>query len=275
MKYLKMDGPYKFYCEETMWDDNSPITCYTDTHTRDVNEDNKDKQVALLIEPRAIQRDVYLKMERNYNNFKYVFTHDSKLLSTLPNAKPIIWGGCWCRDYNLNTIKDKFIGMICSHKKYTELHRVRLRTALMFKDCENFDMYGIYNDNERVDPMISHDKYKYEVVVENQIDDIWFTEKIIDAFATKCIPIYLGARNIGDYFNTDSMIIVHNEDELQNTIKSMLNNVDYWNDFYNDVNIQKAIEDNYDRCKKYWSFEKLFYKTYEKEIGEMFNDIHN
>lgn len=270
MKYLKMDGPYKFYAEESMWDDNSQVVCYTDTHTRDVNPNNKEKQVALLIEPRAIQRDVYLKMEKNYNNFKYVFTHDSKLLNTLPNAKPIIWGGCWCREFNPDTIKDRFIGMICSHKKYTELHRVRLRTALMFKDYENFDMYGIYNDNERVDPMIAHDRYKYEVVVENEIDNIWITEKIIDAFSTKCIPIYLGAKDIGNYFNTDGMIIVHTEEELQNTIKSMLNNVDYWNDYYNDLNIQKAIEDNYIRCKKYWSFEKLFYETYKKELGEMF-----
>ena len=273
MKYMKLDGPYNDYGNPDMWDNNSPIICYTDTHTRDVNPANKDKQVALLIEPRAIQRDVYLKMERNYNNFKYVFTHDSKLLRTLPNAKPIIWGGCWCRNYNPDTPKDKFIGLICSHKKYTELHRVRLRTALMFKDYDNFDMYGIYNDHERVDPMISHDRYKYEVVVENQIDDIWITEKLIDAFATKCIPIYLGARDVGKYFNTEGMIIVKDEKELQDTIKVMLNSKEMYDNYYYDKDIQKAIEDNYERCKKYWSFEKLFYETYKKEIGEMFNAV--
>ena len=268
MKYMKMDGPYEHYGRPDMWDKDSKVICYVDTHTR---EPQQEGQVALLIEPRAIQRDVYLKIEKNYNKFKYIFTHDSKLLE-LPNAKPIIWGGCWCRDYN-NTPKDKFIGMICSHKKYTELHRVRLRTALMFQNEENFDMYGIYNDNERIDPMIAHERYKYEVVVENWKDDIWITEKLIDAFATKCIPIYLGANKVGDYFNTEGMIIVQNEEELQNTIKSMLNNKEYWEDYYNDVNIQKAIEDNYERCKKYWNFEEWFYKEYEKEIGEMFNAI--
>lgn len=267
MKYMKMDGPYKYYAEPDMWDDNSDIICYTDTHTRDVNE-YSDKNIALLIEPRGIQRDVYLKMEKNAKNFKYIFTHDSKLLQ-LPNAKPIIWGGCWCQYYN-NEPKDKFIGMICSHKKYTELHRVRLRTALMFQNEENFDMYGIYHDNERIDPMVAHANYKYEVVVENWRDEIWITEKLIDAFATKCIPIYLGATKVGDYFNTKGMIIVNDEKELQNTIKSMLSNKEYWDKYYNDH--LKEIEENYEKSKEYWSFEKWLYKTYEKEIESLFNN---
>lgn len=268
MKYFKMDGAYSDYGRPDMWDKNSPITCYVDTHTRDV-PDTPDKQVALLIEPRAIQKDVYLKIEKNYKKFKYIFTHDSKLLNTLPNAKPIIWGGCWCRYYD-NQPKDKFIGMICSHKKFTEYHRVRLRTALMYKDCDNFDMYGIYQDNERIDPMVAHDRYKYEVVVENQIDDIWITEKLIDAFATKCIPIYLGAKQVDKYFNTDGMIIVHDEKELQDTISQMLNNVETYNDFYNKDYVQKAINENYEKSKEYWNFETWLYKTYEKEIQEMF-----
>lgn len=273
MKRMRMYGPYTDYGSPDNWDKDSPITCITDVYTRDV-EDKPNTQVALLIEPRAIQRDVYLRMENNYKYFKYVFTHDSKLLRILPNAKPIIWGGCWCRYYN-NQPKDKFIGMICSHKKYTELHRVRLRTALMFKDCENFDMYGIYEDNERIDPMVAHDRYKYDVVVENYIDELWFTEKLIDAFATKCIPIYLGATKISEYFNTDGMLIVQNEEELQQLIKSMLDNKEYWDNYYNDEKVQNAMQENYEKSKQYWNFEEWFYKTYEKEIEEMFNDIHS
>lgn len=272
MKYMKMHGPYEHYGRPNMWDKDSPITCYVDTRIREVDH-YEEGNVALLIEPRGIQRDVYLKMERNYKFFKYVFTHDSKLLNTLPNAKPIIWGGCWCECEN--PVKDKFIGMICSHKKYTELHRVRLRTALKFKDYDNFDMYGIYHDNERIDPMIAHENYKYVVVVENWRDEIWMSEKLIDAFATKSIPIYYGATKVGDYFNTNGIIIVNNEEELQNTITNMLNNVDYWNDYYNDINIQEAIEDNYERCKKYKNFEECFYNMYGDLIEELYNDLHS
>jgi hypothetical protein len=255
-----------------MWDKESPITCYVDTHTRET-EYNPDKQVALLIEPRSIQRDVYLKMEKDWNKYKYVFTHDSKLLNNIPNAKPFIWGGVWCRCEN--PVKDKFIGMICSHKKYAELHRVRLRTALMFKDNPNVDVYGPYQDNERIDPTIAHEHYKYVVVVENYIDDIWITEKIIDAFACKCIPIYLGAKDICKYFNKDGIIQVKDEKELNDTIENMLNNIEYWNNYYNDVNIQKAINENYETSKKYNNFEEWFYKEYKKEIEGLFNEIQD
>lgn len=267
MKYMKLDGPYKDYGRPDMWDNNSEVVCYVDTHTRET-PNNSDKQVALLIEPRSIQRDVYLKMKDNYKNFKYVFTHDSKLLKKLPNAKPIIWGGCWCK--NENPIKDKFIGMLYSHKKFTPLHKVRYKIGELYKEIENIDVYGPYKDNERIDPMIAHERYKYVVVIENYIDDIWITEKIIDAFATKTIPIYLGARDINKYFNKNGIIQVEDEKELIKTINTMLNNVEYWNDYYNDIHIQETIEENYEISKKYWNFEEWFYKTYEKEISEMY-----
>ena len=51
--------------------------------------------MALLIEPRSLLPEVYEYIEENYNRFIYVFTHDSKLLSTIPNAKLIIWGGVY------------------------------------------------------------------------------------------------------------------------------------------------------------------------------------
>lgn len=267
MRYMKMDGPYNDYGRPDMWDNNSPITCYTDTHTRDVNPDKKDKQVALLIEPRAIQRDVYLKMERNYNNFKYVFTHDSKLLRTLPNAKPIIWGGCWCRCDN--PVKDKFMSILSSDKKYAELHRVRLKTALMFKDNENVDVYGTCV-GKYVDPLEAHEHYKYAVVVENYIDDLWFTEKIINCFATKTIPIYLGSPKISEYFNPNGIIQVHDEKELQDTIKLMTQNVSYYNEMYNEDYVQEAINENFEKSKKYDGFEERFYKEYGELIQELF-----
>ena len=269
MKYLKMDGPYTDYGRPDMWDEESPIKCCVDTHTRDT-ECKPNEQVALLIEPRSIQRDVYLKMEKNYKNFKYVFTHDSKLLNNIPNAKPFIWGGVWCRCEN--PVKDKFMSILSSDKKYAELHRVRLRTALMFKDNGNVDVYGTCI-GKRVDPIQTHEHYKYAVVVENYIDDLWITEKILNCFATKTIPIYLGSPKISEYFNPDGIIQVHDEQELQNTIKLMTKHVSYYNEMYNEDYVQEAINENFEKSKNFEGFEERFYSKYEKEIGEMLDAI--
>lgn len=265
MKLMKLDSPYEYYDNKEMWNSESPVVCYVDTHIRKVEEPGN--QVAMLIEPRSIQRDVYITAKKKAHLFKYVFTHDSRLLNEIPNAKPIIWGGCWCQCEN--PIKDKFMSILSSDKKYAELHRVRLRTALMFKDTPNIDVYGTCV-GKYVDPIQAHEHYKYAVIVENYIDDLWFTEKIINCFATKTIPIYLGSKAIGKYFNVNGIIQVNSEEELQNTIKSMVNNIDYWNDYYNDINIQKAIEENYKTYPKYTNFEKRLYKEYKKEIQELF-----
>ena len=67
------------------------IDCYNDYNC--MFEQIEPNSIALLIEPRSIQPRVYNWMEQNYQKFKYVFTHDSKLLEMCENAKVIIWGG--------------------------------------------------------------------------------------------------------------------------------------------------------------------------------------
>lgn len=265
MKLMKLDSPYEYYDNKEMWDNNSEVVCYVDTHIREVVEPKN--QVAMLIEPRSIQRDVYLTAKQKAPLFKYIFTHDSKLLKEIPNAKPIIWGGCWCECKN--PIKDKFMSILSSDKKYAELHRTRLRTALRYKDNEDVDVYGTCV-GKYVDPLEAHEHYKYAIIIENYIDDLWFTEKIINCFATKTIPIYLGSPKISEYFNGEGIIQVKDEKELINTIDNMILNKEYWENYYNDINIQKAIEDNYKTYPKYTNFEKRLYKTYEKEIQELF-----
>lgn len=41
---------------------------------------------ALLIEPRSLQPEIYAALETEWWRFKYIFTHDSQLLSIAPNA---------------------------------------------------------------------------------------------------------------------------------------------------------------------------------------------
>lgn len=267
MNKMKLVGPYNGYAKPEMWDNSSEVTCYVDNRIRLIDK-KSDKQVILLIEPRPIQEDVYHDVLKKASLVRYVFTHDSQLLAVLPNAKPIIWGGCWVKCEFPE--KTRFMSCLCSHKYLTDLHKVRYDTCQMFKNYENFDLFGPFDDNHRIDPSESYIPYKYTLAIENYIDDIWITEKVIGCFATKTIPIYLGANNIGDYFNTEGMIIVKDKDDLQKTVKSMLENQEYWEDYYNDVNVQKAINENYEKSKQYWYFEDWFYTTYEKEIGGLF-----
>ena len=110
----------------------------------------------------------------------------------------------------------------------------------------------------------------YSVVIENHIDDIWFTEKICNCFATKTVPIYYGARDIGNHFYEDGIIICESIQELEDRIDDILKNPSVYELRYNLTNASGILQKNYELSKQYEHFDEWFYKTYEKEIGELF-----
>jgi hypothetical protein len=54
--------------------------------------------------------------------------------------------------------------------------------------------------------------YKVIITMENSKNDNYITEKILEGFAANIIPVYWGADNIGDYFNTERFINVKSFD---------------------------------------------------------------
>ena len=61
--------------------------------------------------------------------------------------------------------------------------------------------------------------YRYHFCIENIKRDYWFTEKLIDCFVTGTIPIYWGCPSIGDFFNTEGMLIFDDITELPELLK--------------------------------------------------------
>lgn len=261
---MKLVSYYTDYGNKEMWDSNSPVKCVCDEHI--FSNTREGKQVLLLIEPRSIQPNVYDHVLEVYDQYEYVFTHDSKLLNALPNAKPILWGGVWCRKEFPE--KKKLISMTCSDKELCKLHKERLRIARKYKD--KIDIYGTIDGGKFADPIDTLEPYMYSVVIENYIDDIWFTEKICNCFATKTIPIYYGAREIWKYFNIDGIIVCQSIEDIEKAIDMVLKFKEEYISLYNNEKMQEILEENYIKSKEYEKFDEWFYKTYEKEINELF-----
>lgn len=260
MKKIKLYSLYDNYGSPDAWTkEESQVECYVDFFTQSV-QNNDSKKFALLIEPRSLLRDTYkLIEERLYNNFEYVFTHDNELLK-LPNAKPIVFGGVW----DTNDIpKTKGISMISSNKNMCELHRIRTEIA---KSLEGIvDTYGTYKGNGNfVSTYDAHAPYKFAIIIENQIDDYWFTEKICNCFSNKCVPIYYGAKRIDEFFNGNGIVHVENVYDIPNIVR----NIDV-DKLYNQM--LPAIDDNFEIVRQYSNFDNWFFKTYHKELDKLFN----
>lgn len=260
---FKVHSLYDFYFCDNQYEEGKPyINVYND---RFVTEDVKKPCVALLVEPRSIQPNVYKYMERNYQKFDYVFTHDSILLNRCPNAKPIIWGGVW--GYS-NQNKTKAVSMVSSDKTMCDLHIARIQIARQLMDNPLVDVYGTIDGGNYVDTETIYGDYRFSVAFENHIDDIWFTEKICNCFANRVIPIYYGARNIGDYFNVDGIIQVEQWNEIPQNI-SRIAEIGF-EEYYN--HRKYAIEDNYKRVKKYEDFNTWFLNEYEEILNDLYSE---
>jgi hypothetical protein len=85
----------------------------------------------------------------------------------------------------------------------------------------------------------------------------WFTEKLVDCFRTKTIPIYKGCPNIKDFYNKKGIITFDTMEELS----TILNNINQNGDSIYD-SMKKEFEDNYTRS---WG-DPAFNKRVEIEI---------
>ena len=143
--------------------------------------------------------------------------------------------------------------MCCSNKSMCEGHLLRKKVADKLKD--KIDILGDYLGPTRVSTKDIYSEYKYSIVMENEIDEWFFTEKVLNAFANKCIPIYYGSPKILDIFNTDGIIYVKDINEIENIIDNL--NADDYN------NHLEAIEENYEKVKNYMCYEDYLYETYK------------
>lgn len=71
------------------------------------------------------------------------------------------------------------------------------------------------------------DRFTYSIVIENDVYPSYFTEKLTDCFVTGTVPIYWGAPDIGDYFDTGGMFLVNSVDEIKGLLEYFHTDMNY------------------------------------------------
>lgn len=182
-------------------------TVYVDMAIFDAFTDNTETpKFAWLLESKAIKPGPTKFIEDNQHYwarcFTAVFTHSKTLVSREFGCKWVPAQGTWVKNPKMHN-KTKLLSMISSTKCMCQGHVTRLEWVDKLR--HRLDLYG-YGFNSIADKGMALNDYCFSVAIENARYKTYYTEKLLDCFATGTIPVYLGAPNIGDHFDADGII---------------------------------------------------------------------
>lgn len=271
MFYLK-DQILAPYCESRyfMWDRcNYGLDTHFYTHNNMLyTQGNPTEKYGMLIESKQIVPDNYRIFDKYHGlekEFNAVFTYDGELLNKLPNAKffpscAYVWYGKTKNEFEWDPEcyekKCKGISIVSSDKRMCHLHKVRIELSKYCKKNHLADTFGTFDGGKLCCIDDSLKDYRFSIIVENDVSDYFFTEKLTNCFASQTIPIYLGAKKIDEFFNKDGIIAIE-EKQLEN-IESVLKQCTA---AYYEEHIE-AIKDNYRRVHSYQNIFDWLYEHY-------------
>ena len=123
---------------------------------------------------------------------------------------------------NILSKKDRFCSFV-----YTNSVKFRNKFFLMLNLFKKVDSAGRVLNNYEIgkswqDKLSFESRHKFSIAFENSVSESYITEKLVQSFAATTVPIYYGAPDVSDYFNTDAMVLIKSEKEFLKTIFKVL-----------------------------------------------------
>lgn len=228
-------------------------------------------RVLWVVEPNEVSgiRDEVIK---RHNEFDLILSWDEDILNNCNNAVLHPFGTTWVLDFDNLIEKEYSITTLIGGKNIAPNHTLRQLLPDVKDDITNikFDIFNSKNNPlgkiegfkkiENSDAKNELFYSQYHIAIENITKLNWFTEKIIDCFQTKTIPIYVGCPNIGDFFDVKGILHVKNINEIVNVCNSLTPET------YNEM--LPHIENNYELSKPYANFRETLKNTVIKFVKE-------
>lgn len=180
-------------------------------------------KISIMIgEPDALHQK-YLNLFRWLHwRFYRILTKNAALLADINNGIHFYFGSTFIKNEGaVDRTKGKLASLVASARRDLEGHKLRHEIVEYIRAKKlDFDVMGrgykpFDNKEDGLAP------YRYSVVIENIREEDYFTEKIVDACLCETVPIYWGAPNIADYFDTRGMIICNNAQDIKAAVETI------------------------------------------------------
>jgi len=209
---------------------------------------------------------------KNQDLFDVIITWDDKILNNCNRAVFNPFGNTTFipEQYNRKYNKKFEIAHLCGNLLKSHNHSMRheiMARKNEFKCPINFyqtigskDNTYIDEEDRRNGKQIVFSNSMFGIAIENFSHRGYFSEKILDCFLMRTIPIYCGCSNIDDFFNTEGIILSNNTDDIIHQCNNLTE------EFY--INKTNIIEENYQLALKYCNYEKTIINLLKHTINE-------
>ena len=193
---------------------------------------------------------------QNKHLFNVILTWNDKVLNNCENAIYLPFGHTWLKSDQYEKAHNKEFKISHLRGNLLKSYGHQMRWEILDRKNEIkvpikfFDVYGDrYNiEQARFDKEEIFGDAQFGIAIENFAHRGWFSEKILDCFLLKTIPMYWGCSNIGDFFNKECIITFGEADEFI-YISNQLTDKYY-------ESKKQIIEENYQLALQYVNYEQ-------------------
>ena len=184
-------------------------------------DEDAEVKVLVVVEPPCVH-PFDDTVRENAKEFDLILTYREWLVEELPNAKLFNWANCWINDATID--KRNQISFLTTQKGWCEGHKLRQEIWYALEDYDEINDFEVWK--KRTPPSIPNknvalENAKFTISLENSEINNYFSEKLLDCFETKTIPLYWGCPNVSTYFNMDGVLHFHTIEEMEELINSL------------------------------------------------------
>ena len=257
-------------------DYESEVQIYVDQMPKDPVGPNVFRFIAIL-EPFDSLKNSMISYFHNHSDcYNHILTYHQDILDSFSNSTVSVTPTTWVRDYKPE-IKEFNVSSVFGNKHLSQylpgLEGYHVRWDLFTRKEEILMNKKFYLSSSSPIPEVSYDDNlvlrgektpmfdsQFHIAIENtnRIKNA-FSEKLIDCFHTRTIPIYYGPSNIGDFFNSKGIFLVNSVSEIIDVCNN-LNESTY-------DSLRDVIEENYNLSLNYKNMEETMVLNVKKVLG--------